>query len=165
MALTTLDIVLLVMLVVSAIATVVTARLLVAALGLAFTSVVLAIIMFRMDATLAAVFELSICAGLIPVIFISSIGLTQRLSSEALAARRKEKLRLFWALPAVVILVGLALMQANIPLDSVKTVAAAEQDVRAVLWNVRHVDLIGQVVILLAAAFAVAVLLKRREND
>ena len=40
-----------------------------AAIALATTSVVLAIIMFRLDSPLAAVFELSVCAGLITVVF------------------------------------------------------------------------------------------------
>jgi NADH:ubiquinone oxidoreductase subunit 6 (subunit J) len=60
---------------------------------------VLPTLMFRLQAPLAGVFELSVCAGLIPAIFLSTIGLTQRLAPETLAARRKEKVRRSWFLP------------------------------------------------------------------
>ena len=38
-------------------------------------------------------------------------------------------------------------------------------DVRTVLWNVRQLDLFGQILILLAGVFGVLVLFKREEKD
>ena len=87
----TINIILLAILVLAALATVMTARLLRSVVGLAVTSATVAVLMFRLGASTAAVFELSVCAGLIPAIFISVIGMTQRLSPDALAARRQEK--------------------------------------------------------------------------
>jgi len=157
---TNLDIVLLICLVAAAVATVMTARLLRSAIALALTSAVLTVLMFRMDAPLAGVFELSVCAGLIPAILISTIGLTQRLTFETLEVRRKELLRRFWYLPLIVVLVGIAMTHVRIPLDFPPPPPPAAISVREVLWNLRHVDLLGQIVILLAGAFGVAVLVK-----
>jgi NADH-quinone oxidoreductase subunit J len=161
---TMLDILLVWLLVGAAMATVMTPRILWSVIGLAVTSAVLTILMFRFDSPLAAVFELSVCAGLIPAIFISTISLTQRLSPEGMAERRREKWRRFGLLPVLVILVGVALMQVHIPLDFVAPPAAKETDVRNVLWHVRHIDLVGQIAILLGGAWGVVVLLKERKR-
>jgi NADH-quinone oxidoreductase subunit J len=137
-----------------------TVRLLRSVIGLAITSVVLTIIMFKLDSPLAAVFELSVCAGLISAIFISVIGLTQRLSQEQLVERRKERLAKFWLLPVILVLAGVALTQLRIPLDFSQLQAPQVNDVRNILWNLRHLDLLGQIVILLAGAFGVITLFK-----
>ena len=157
---TNLDIVLLICLVAAAVLTVMTARLLRSAIALALTSAVLTMLMFRMDAPLAGVFELSVCAGLIPAILISTIGLTRRLTPETLEVRRKELLRRFWYLPLIIIVVAIAMTHVSIPMDFPPPPPPAAIGAREVLWNLRHVDLIGQIVILLAGAFGVAVLVK-----
>ena len=48
----------------------------------------------------------------------------------------------------------------SIPMDFPPPPPPAAIGAREVLWNLRHVDLIGQIVILLAGAFGVAVLVK-----
>ncbi len=159
------DLFLTVLLVVAAMATIMTPRVMWSALLLAVTSGILTIIMFRLNSPIAAVFELSVCAGLIPAILISTIGLTRRLTAEDLEARRKERLRRFWFLPVLVVLAGVILTQVHIPLDFTIPAPAKETDVRIVLWNLRHVDLLGQIVILLGGAFAVVVLLKDAKNE
>jgi NADH-quinone oxidoreductase subunit J len=146
--------------VIAAVWTVMTTRLLRSVIGLAITSVILTIIMFQLQSPLAAVFELSVCAGLISAIFISSIGLTQRLTDEQLAVRKKERLSKFWLLPVILVLAGVALYQLNIPFDFNLPAAPFENDVRNIIWNLRHLDLLGQIVILLAGAFGVVVLFK-----
>lgn len=156
----TVNIILGVALVLAALWTVMTTRLLRSVIGLALTSVILTIIMFKLNSPLAAVFELSVCAGLISAIFISCIGLTQRLSEEQFAERQKERLSKFWLLPVILVLTGVALYQLHIPLDLHLQAAPTENDVRIVLWNLRHLDLVGQIVILLAGAFGVVALFK-----
>ena len=156
----TLDVILIVALVTSALWTVMTARVLRSAIGLALTSAILAVIMFRLESPLAAVFELSVCAGLIPAIFMSAIGLTRRMDSEAAAEQRRVKLRRFALLPVIVIAVGAVLVIARLPMDFALPAASPETDVRNVLWNLRHADLVGQMLVLAAAVFGVVVLIK-----
>jgi NADH-quinone oxidoreductase subunit J len=148
--------------VIAAVWTVMTTRLLRSVIGLAITSVILTIIMFQLQSPLAAVFELSVCAGLISAIFISSIGLTQRLTEKQLAVRKKERLSKFWLLPVILVLAGVALYKLQIPLVFNLQPAQAENDVRNIIWNLRHLDLLGQIVILLAGAFGVVVLFKEQ---
>ncbi|MDD4954202.1 MAG: hypothetical protein PHG40_04775 [Candidatus Omnitrophica bacterium] len=155
-----LNIFLLLSLVLAVLWTVMTIRLIRSIIGLALTSVILSIIMFRLDSPLAAVFELSVCAGLIPVIFITTVSFTQRISKERLRVRRKERLAKFFYLPFIIVAAGLALSQyLKIPQFSLPPVAAGT-DTRRLLWEVRHLDLMGQILILLAGAFGVVILFK-----
>jgi NADH-quinone oxidoreductase subunit J len=156
----TINIILGVSLVLAAAWTVMTARLLRSVIGLALTSMILTIIMFKLNSPLAAVFELSVCAGLISAIFISCISLTQRLTDEQMATKQKARFSKFWLLPVILVLAGVALYQVHIPLDFHLQVAPTEGDVRNIIWNLRHLDLIGQIVILLAGAFGVVALFK-----
>lgn len=153
------SILILVGLVAAALITVMTARLLVAIIGLAATSAIVSIVLFRMNAPLAAVFELSVGAGLIPAIFLSVIGMTQRLTPEAVSLRRQEHRRLYWALPVIVILVGVALTQVHLVLP-ISTAAPIGPDVKTVMWDLRRMDLLGQIMILLGGSFAMVVLVK-----
>lgn len=161
----TLDVLLVVLLVLTAMATVMTARLLRSVIGLAATSAVLAVILFRLQSPMAAVFELSVCAGLIPAVFLSAISMTARLSPEGLALRQREKLKQYWALPVLLLLATAVVTQVQLPaLPALPAVASAE-DVRTVLWNVRQLDLLGQIVVLLGGAFGVVVLVKEYKRE
>jgi uncharacterized MnhB-related membrane protein len=159
----TVDILILVVLVLAALATVMTAQVIRSVIGLAVTSALVSLVLFRMHAPLAAVFELSVGAGLIPAIFLSVIGMTKRLTPDALSLRRKEKLRLYWALPILVILVGVVLTRVHLPSLPMPSVQPAAGDVKTILWNLRHLDLLGQILILLGGAFGVVVLVKELE--
>jgi NADH-quinone oxidoreductase subunit J len=156
----TINIILGASLVLAAVWTVMTARLLRSVIGLALTSVILTIIMFKLNSPLAAVFELSVCAGLISAIFISCISLTQRLTDEQAAEKQKVRFSKFWLLPVILVLTGVAMYQFHLPLDFHLQAAPNQMDVRNIIWNMRHLDLIGQIVILLAGAFGVVALFK-----
>jgi NADH-quinone oxidoreductase subunit J len=153
------------MLVIFAVWTVMTTRLPRSAMGLAITSAILAIIMYKLDSPLAAVFELSVCAGLISAIFISILSLMRRLSPEDRAARQKEHFHKYWLLPMIVVLVVIALSQVHLPIINLSQAPTTEGDVRTVLWNLRRLDLLGQIVILLTGAFGVVVLFKEWKNE
>ncbi len=159
------DVVLILLLLVISVGTVITIRLLHAAVGLALVSALLTIVMYRMGSPVAAVFELSVCAGLILVIFISTISLTQRLTPDRIIHVERETLRRFWFLPIIIVVIAVFLSQVNLPVgDAAAPIAQAPPSpmgVREVLWNLRHMDLIGQVIILLAGAFGVLILFKR----
>ena len=72
------NIVLFVAVVVSAVLAVRLNNLLFAAISLAALSAILAIMFYQLDSPYAAVFELSVCAGLITALFVSAISLTRR---------------------------------------------------------------------------------------
>jgi NADH-quinone oxidoreductase subunit J len=160
----TIDIIILLALVLAALATVLTAQVIRSVIGLAVTSVLVSLVLFRLNAPLAAVFELSVGAGLIPAIFLSVIGITKRLTPEALSQRKKEKLRMYWALPILLVVVGVALTRVHLPALPAPSVPPMAGDVKTILWNLRHLDVLGQILILLGGAFGVVVLVKELES-
>lgn len=156
----TLDIVILLALILAALWTVMTRSLLRSAIGLALVSAILTILLFRFDSPLAAVFELSVCSGLISVVFISTISLTEPMTMKEVIKHMKDRLTRFWYLPFIVVIVGTALSLLDIRLNIKVPPPETQKDVREVLWNMRQLDLIGQVTILLAGVFGVAILFK-----
>ena len=160
-----LNLILLIALLLAALWTVLTIRLVRSVVGLALTSAILSVIMFRLGSPLAAVFELSVCSGLISVIFVTTISFTSRVSKERLSVRRRERFVKFWYLPVILIAVGLALMHLSRPPVFKLPVVSAGPNAQSVLWNLRHLDLLGQVVVLLAGAFGVVILFKENKDE
>jgi len=140
--------------------TVMTTRLLRSVIGLALVSAITSIIIFRLSSPIAAVFELSVCSGLISVIFVTTISFTQRLSQEDVQVRRKERLVRFWILPIITIAILLLLIKFTKPLILGLPQLSEQFDVRFLLWNYRHLDLLGQIAIILAGVFGVVMLFK-----
>jgi NADH-quinone oxidoreductase subunit J len=138
-------------------------RLLRAVIALAVASICVSLALFQLDAPLAGVFELSVCAGLISAIFISTISLSALETEQSVAEARKERIRRYWYLPPLLILVGVAVTQVAWP--SLPELPVSGPDAREVLWSQRHLDLLGQVLVLLAGAFGVVVLLKNVRNE
>ena len=139
-----------------------------AAIALATTSVVLAIVMFRLDSPLAAVFELSVCAGLITVVFISAISLAEPKSETQLRAAMLARMKRYIMLPVLLVVVGACLaLLCSQPADLPAAAAAGAPalDVRNVLWNLRRLDLLGQVIIMLTGVFGVIVLFKGKNAN
>jgi len=152
--------VLLALMALSALWSVMTSLFLRAAIALALTSVLLTVIMFRLGAPLAAVFELSVCAGLITVIFISVISLTQNLPFKEQLARRQNRIARFRYLPVILIIAAAGLFFVRVPLNLTLPWPGAALDVRQVMWEVRRFDIFGQIMVLLAGAFGVIILFK-----
>ena len=159
------DTFILVVLIAAALWTVMTRSLLRAAIGLALASAVLTVIMFRLGSPLAAVFELSVCAGLIPVLFVSTISLTEPMTQQEILQHMKDRLHRFWVLPLIVIVIGVLLSLTPAKLSMVAPLPEAEKDVRLLLWNLRPLDLLGQVIILLCGVFGVIILIKERPKN
>jgi NADH-quinone oxidoreductase subunit J len=149
-------------LVLAALVTVMTRSILRAAIGLALTSVILTIIMFKLNAPLAAVFELSVCAGLISVLFISTISLTQPYTTQEILKRMKEMFARFRFLPLLII--ALAITMSLIKIKPITNLPPPEtvKDARIVLWSLRHIDMLGQILILLTGVFGVVIFFKQR---
>ena len=162
----TINICLLIAMLAAALWTVMGRSLLKAAIGLATTSAIVSTLIFRLASPLAAVFELSVCTGLITVIFVTTISLTKPLTHKEIVGMSKDRLKRFWALPVIVAIVGIGMFFLNIKND----IAAAAppsiiQDVRYVLWNMRQLDLFGQIIIIIIGALGVAILFEERKKD
>ena len=162
----TLNLVLLILMVIAAVWAVVARSLLKAAVSLAVVSIIITIFMFKFNSALAGVFELSVCTGLITVIFLSTIGLTKPMTHKEIMAQARDKfIRYVW-LPILVIVVGTLLALFWGPrIDFNLPPAELETDVRNVLWNLRHLDLFGQIIILLAGGFGAVILFKEIKSD
>ena len=160
MTLTVPDALLLALMLAAAIWTILTADLLRSAIGLAVTSVILTLLLFRMALPLAGVFELSVCAGLITVVFISTISLTKPATDAEAREKHASRWKRFVFLPFVLVAAGWLLCFKTLHLEPVASAALANAEVRDIIWSARRFDLVGQILVILAGVFGVVVLLK-----
>ncbi|PIU41488.1 MAG: hypothetical protein COS99_05120 [Candidatus Omnitrophica bacterium CG07_land_8_20_14_0_80_42_15] len=160
----TINIILLIAMTIATLWTVMGRSLLKATLGLAVTSVVISVLMFRLDSPMAAVFELSVCAGLITIIFVSAISLVKPLTHKEAIVVSKDRMKRFRYLPLLVILFGVIAGFFGIPNDFKPIYVALANDVRTVLWSLRQFDMFGQIVIIIAGALGVVVLFREKEK-
>ena len=155
---------LLIAMLLAAVWTVMSRSVLKAAIGLAVTSAILTILIFMLNSPLAAVFELSVCTGLITVIFVSTISLTKPLTHKEIVEMARSRIKRYIFLPAVVILAGIALAFTKLKNDLVIPPSAAA-DVRDIMWNSRQLDLFGQIIVIIIGALGVVILFTEREGD
>jgi len=130
------------------------------AIALAFGSAVLAIILYQLKAPYAGVFELSIGAGLIMVLFISAISLTRREKPE-----NEEKKKSPLLIIPLLLLIGIALSSILVALFVFRkgiVPALGENGFSQTLWQVRWLDIVGQLGIILAGVLAVSALFRMR---
>lgn len=162
----TVIIILLVGLVISAAMCILTSSLIKAGIVMAVTSAILSIIMFVLSAPLAAVFELSVCAGLITVIFISTISMTKIMSKEEFEEKKKARVKRFVLLPVLLVVLlaaMLIILWPHIDTSVSSAIAGSGISVQDVLWGKRQVDLLGQIVIILTGVYGVIIFF--REGD
>lgn len=159
-----LDMIILAILILAALWTVMTGSMLRAAIGLACVSAALTMLMFRFHSPLAAVFELSVCSGLISVLFITAISLTQPMTRAEKIQFAKDKLNKYWYLPVFLAVICIALVFKKPDFVFDLPITETEKDVRVMLWGIRQIDLIGQIAMLIAGSFGVAILFKRMRN-
>jgi len=126
--------------------------LLYSAIALALASVTLSVVLFLFKANIAAVFELSVCAGLITVLFVSTISLTknsdQKTESRVPAAFLPFVLVLLLALD-----LGLTVWLAREMLPAGQSGSAAT--FKEVFWTIRATDIWGQVSLVLVGVFGI----------
>jgi NADH-quinone oxidoreductase subunit J len=131
------------------------------AIALAVASLLLGIVFFRMGAPYAGVFEISVVAGLITVLFILTIALTRK-GDEVRESRLAN-----WVFPlafvAFVIIDALVMkgLIGKIPALAGGTETGTFGDI---LWKGRTLDLVGQIAVILAGVFAVLALFRKRDN-
>ena len=161
------NLLLLILMLISALWTVMGRSLLKATISLAITSAVITILMFRLNSPLAAVFELSVCTGLITVIFVSTISLTKPLTHKEITELSRDRIKRFWYLPVIVAIVGIGLIMMKIKnnLTPVTSAWSLVQDVKSVLWNFRQLDMFGQIIVLIIGALGVSILFEERTRD
>jgi NADH-quinone oxidoreductase subunit J len=159
----TIDLILLGLMLLAAVWTVMTVRLLLSVIGLAAVSALVSILMFRLNSPYAAVFELSVCAGLISVIFFVAVSFTKRLTDADVKSLWKERARKTVWLPFLLLGLGLILAKTLAP-PALGTPGQGQADVRPVLWGLRHLDLFGQIIVLLAGAFGVVLFFKEKKK-
>jgi len=161
-------VILLVGLVGSALLCVLLNDLLKASIAMAVMSALLAIIMFELGANLAAALELSVCAGLITVIFISAISMTKTRTEEENKAREKDRRKRFAFLPVILIVAFCAALFIFWPtLNSLIIEPATANELISgseTLWEKRTVDLLGQVIIVLAGVFGILIFFKEERD-
>ena len=137
-----------------------------ATIGLAVTSALISILIFRLNSPLAAVFELSVCTGLITAIFVSTISLTKPLTNKEILQVSKDRAKRYAYLPIILVIVGITLILIKVKQDFMPVPALpVPEDVRTVLWNFRRLDLLGQVIILIAGALGVVMLFEERKRS
>jgi NADH-ubiquinone/plastoquinone oxidoreductase chain 6. len=148
--------------VVFAILAVVRTRVIKAAIMLATLSVLVTLVLFVLGTPLAAIFELSVCAGLITVIFISVISLTNPLTNQERCEERNSMFKKFLMLPVVVIVCGFSFYLLTKGISFIPVPAENISDIsgKTEIWHLRQIDLIGQIIIILAGVFGVVVLFK-----
>ena len=159
----TINIVLLILMTIAALWAVMARSLLKAAIALAVASAVVTLIMFRLASPLAAVFELSVCTGLITAIFVSAISLTRPLTHAQTITMSKNKFKRYWYLPVIMVIAAAALFLLKIKVDVPLPQVLAIDDVRNIIWNLRQLDIYGQIVLILAGSFGIVILF--RESD
>ena len=135
--------------------------LLLSAVMLALVSVAVSLAFFSYGAPWAAVFELSVCAGLITVLFIGAVSLIRREES----AKPENRAR-FHALPLVLAIFAIASWFALPPffaeLSSWIRPGTGGGQIGLALWDLRRPDLLGQVLALAAGVFVIKSVLPGR---
>lgn len=144
--------------------TVMTRSLLKAALGLAVTSAIIAIVLFRLNSPLAGIFELSVCAGLITAVFISSISLMKPLTHKETIEISRRRIKRYWLLPVIVTVAGIVFWKSAISSTLIPLPEASRPDVRDILWDSRTLDLFGQMIIVLAGVFGTIILFRESKK-
>jgi NADH-quinone oxidoreductase subunit J len=132
------------------------------ALSLAVASLFLGIIFFRLGAPYAGVFEISVVAGLITVLFALTVALTRK-DSEVQEARLT---RLVFPLFFIIFLIIDALVMKGL-LQQVPALPAGPETgtFGEVLWKSRTFDLVAQLGVILAGVLAVLALFRKKEED
>lgn len=129
-----------------------------AAVSLAFMSALLAVVLYRMNSPYAAVFELSVVAGLITVLFVSAIALTK---DEEQVAEARWPLYVF---PLVLALAGVAIL-AVVPALFGSTPAGWGNPTATfggTLWGLRSLDILGQIAVIFGGVFGVLALFREK---
>ena len=154
-------------LLIPAILAVMAADLIRSVMALIIGSVGLTLILFQLNAPIAGIFELSVGAGLITVLFILAISLIRPLTKEELTERKKQHYQRFYVLPIIILVLAIILFLNKEQWFNITPgkLIPETADVGHILWGLRGLDLIGQISILLVGVFGVVALFKRGKTE
>ena len=132
------------------------------AVSLAATSAVLALVLFQFGANIAGVFELSVCAGLITVLFVSTVSLTKDSDQKAESRLPRYFMPLF-----VLVFIGLDYFIVKWLARSVLSTGFLQPagTFQTVFWEMRSSDILGQVALLLAGVFGILSLFRLKAKE
>jgi len=131
------------------------------AISLAVASVFLAVLFFEMNAVYAGVFEVSVVAGLITVLFITAIALTRSDVDVVESRSHLIVFPLFFLVLAVIDILVMKRLLGRIP----AMVNPESGTFAEVLWNQRTFDLVGQIGVIFAGVLSVLALFRPGEKD
>jgi NADH:ubiquinone oxidoreductase subunit 6 (subunit J) len=132
------------------------------AISLAVASLLLGILFFQMQAPYAGVFEISVVAGLITVLFMLTIALTK---TEGDVRESKLARTIFPLFFVAFILIDVFVMKGLLQKVPALPEVAEQGTFGDVLWKQRTFDLVGQLAVILAGVFAVLALFRKRDKD
>jgi NADH-quinone oxidoreductase subunit J len=134
------------------------------AISLAAGSVALGVIMFELGFSWAALFEISVCSGLVTVIIISAVSLSNAEKKE-LPKQYEDKKRMR-LLPVILIACGVILvvvaLSTGVSLSTATPVGQVANNFREILWTHRQADIWGQIIVVITGATAVVALFRER---
>jgi NADH-quinone oxidoreductase subunit J len=132
-----------------------------AAISLAMASIFLAILFFQMKAYYIGVFEISVVAGLITVLFISTIAMTR---GEGGVRERKWPAVVFPVFFALFIAADIVVMKSLAGKLPTLSGSPEEGGFSRVLWGQRTFDLVAQIGVIFAGVFAVIALFRKEDH-
>jgi NADH-quinone oxidoreductase subunit J len=127
------------------------------AVSLAVVSVLLALVLFQYGANIAGVFELSVCAGLITVLFIATVSMTKNSDQKG-----ETRIPAYFIPLFLFIFIGLDIfimkwlaVSVIPPTGSPLTITFQQS-----FWELRSADIVGQVTLILAGVFGILALFR-----
>ena len=132
---------------------VISRNMLMAAISLAVASVALTLVLFALSAPWAAVFELSVCAGLITVLFVSAVSMIRKEELFMQEGRMRFAMLPLWL---AAFGAGLWLWGGRLGISLLAIPSFREPSgVGVLLWGPRIYDLMGQACIILAGVLVI----------
>lgn len=131
------------------------------AICLAVASLLLGIIFFRMKAPYIGAFEISVVAGLITVLFITTIALTKT------GGDIRESKAVAWVFPLFfIVFLALDIFVMKGLMGKIPALEGTPESgtFGEVLWKARTFDLVGQIGVIFAGVLAVLALFRKRDK-
>jgi NADH-quinone oxidoreductase subunit J len=132
------------------------------AISLATISVILALVLFNFGANIAGVFELSVCAGLITVLFIATVSLTTDSDQKV-----ETRIPTYFVPLFVLIFIGIDYFIIQWLSHSMPATVEAHPagTFQKVFWELRSADILGQVALIGAGVFGILSLFRLKAKE